>query len=333
MPLVIRASVLHACFDFCQQQGLDPKQLLSAAGLPEDSDPFSDHYLPLPEVYNLLAELTRASKCEHVGLQLAKNQGLNTLGALGQLMETAATLGEAWRVTARYAPLYSSNFLWTIEPSPPYLKMDFKILFNLQHSLREAIEHSVAHIYSVFRQITGQQWQPQEVCFRHAPPRQLKPYKEFFRVPLQFDAEFDGMWILAKDLELPLPGANPHLHATLSQYAETQIGDKGEDRTLQLVRAHIKHSLPAGEYQMPLVASNLGMSARNLHRKLQQQGYRYEELVAEVRMELSSYYLQSGDLPITRIAEYVGYKNVSTFSTAFKKHTGLTPRQWRQQNS
>jgi len=331
VPLVIRASVLHTYLDFCQQQGLDPKPLLKSAGLPEDCDPFSDSYLPLPEVYNLLSELTRASHCEHVGLLLAKNQGFNALGALGQLMQTANTLGEAWQTGARYMPLFSSNFMWSQESSPPYLKMDFKILFNLQHSLREAIEHSVAHLYSVFRQITGQQWLPQAVCFRHTPPKQLKPYKEFFRAPLQFDAEFDGMWMLAKDMELPLPGANPHLHTTLCQYADTQIGDRGEDRTLQLVRAHIKHSLPSGEYQMPQVASNLGMSARSLHRKLQHQGYRYEELVAEVRMELSCYYLQSGELPITRIAEYVGYKNVSTFSTAFKKHKGLTPRKWRQQ--
>jgi AraC-like DNA-binding protein len=333
MPQVIRASVLHAYFDFCQQQGLNPQQILRSAGLPDDIDPFSDRYLPLDEVYNLLAELMQASNCEHVALLLANDQGLNTLGALGQVMATSNTLGEAWQALMRYGPLYSSHFLLTLAPSPPYLQMDFKLLFTLQHSVREAIEHSVAHIYRVFRQITGQRWQPQAVCFRHAAPQELKPYKKFFRAPLHFDAEFDGMWIEAKNLDLPLPGANPHLHATLCQYAETQIGGKGEDRTLQLVRAHIKHSLPTGQHQMPLVANALGMSPRSLHRKLQQQGYRYEELVAEVRLELSCFYLESGDLPVTRIAENVGYKNVSTFSTAFKKQTHLTPRQWRQQHS
>lgn len=333
MPQVIRASVLHGYFEFCQQQGLDHLQLLRSAGLPDDIDPFGDHYLPLAGVYKLLAELKQASGCEHVALLLAKIQGLNTLGTLGQLMASANTLGEAWQVAARYQPIYSSHFLWTMEPSPPYVQMDFKPLFKLQDSVREAIENSVAHIYTVFRHITGRQWQPQRICFRHTPPQQLKPYKEFFRAPLEFDAEFDGMWIEEKNLDLPLPGADLHLHTTLCQYAETQMESVGGNRILQLVRAHIKHRLPSGKHQQALVARSLSMSPRSLHRKLQQQGYRYEELVTEVRLELSRFYLQNGILPITRIAEHVGYKNVSTFSTAFKKHTGLTPRRWRQQNA
>jgi len=331
VPKVVRASVLHPYYDFCQQQGLDHKQILRSAGLPEDIDPYSDSYVPLAGIHNLLVELNNAYNCEHIGLLLAKNQGLNALGALGQLIASANTLGEALQAEKRYQPLYSNDFLWTMTPAPPYLQLSFKPLFALKQSLREAIENSAAHAYNVIRQITGNQWQPQAVCFRHSPPQQLKPYKEFFRAPLNFNAEFDGMWINSKDLDLPLPGANMHLYTTLCQYADTQIGNKEEDRILQLARAHIKEALPTGKYQMPLVANSLGMSPRSLHRKLQQQGYRYEELVSEVRLELSCFYLRSANLSVTQIAGYVGYKNVSTFSTAFKKHTGLTPLQWRQQ--
>ncbi len=332
MDLTVQASALHGFFELCREEGLDYHAMLRSVGLPEDVDPFGMQYIPLQPVYDLLAALRQESDCEHIALRWAKHQGLHFYGVVGQLVASANTLGDAFQAALRYQPIYSGQFTYRLTRSSPHLKIEFQHLFQIQHNVREALELSIANTYYILRLITGRKCKAQEVCFRHAPPRNLKPYKDFFGAPLQFDAEFNGLWLPEKDLELPLPGANRYLHTILCQYADKLLGDDEEDRTLQMIKAHIEHGLPTGQHHLPEVAACLQMSPRSLQRKLQQQGYTYDQLVTDVRLELSRHYLQSSNLAITLIAENVGYKNVSTFSSAFKKHSGLTPREWRQQS-
>jgi len=171
MTLVVRASVLHGVEDFCLQYGIDYQKLLNSAGLAANIDPFAEQYIPLVNAYDLLAKLKQASHCEHIALQLAKAHNLNILGALGQLMLTADTLGQAWKCAMHYQSLHSTHFLWTMTPYSPYIQMEFKPLFKFQHSIRESVELSVANMYCVFRQITGKKWKPQAIFFSQPAPK------------------------------------------------------------------------------------------------------------------------------------------------------------------
>jgi len=328
MSEVIHVSALHGVFAFCEAHNLDQDAILKSAGILESIDPFSANYLTVQVFYDLIIELKKASGFEHIPLLSGMNY-MRTLGPLGQIIASADSLGEAWHASVRYLPIYSPNFRWTMTPSPPYLQLDFKALFQLEHGLEEITALALAQLYSVYREITGNKWSPKEIHFINPAPKDLKPYNAFFNTTLVFDAEFDGMWLSESDMNIRLPGANLHLHATLCQYAETQLKESSSDETLQLVRAHIKHGLPERRHALPMVAASLKMSPRSLQRRLQEQGYKYEELLVEVRMQLSKQHLQVGNLQITQIAQYVGYQNVSAFSNAFNKHFGMTPRQCR----
>jgi len=55
--------------------------------------------------------------------------------------------------------------------------------------------------------------------------------------------------------------------------------------------------------------------------------YRY---VIELRLERAKSLLRSTELPITEIAQQVGYWNNSHFAVAFHRATGVTPRDFRR---
>jgi AraC-like DNA-binding protein len=46
------------------------------------------------------------------------------------------------------------------------------------------------------------------------------------------------------------------------------------------------------------------------------------------RMALAKDLLRRQDLPLSEVAERVGYSSASTFSTAFSRHVGLPPSQF-----
>ncbi|WP_214628671.1 helix-turn-helix domain-containing protein [Paenibacillus agaridevorans] len=53
----------------------------------------------------------------------------------------------------------------------------------------------------------------------------------------------------------------------------------------------------------------------------------------ELRMRAAANYLTTTTLKINQIAEECGYPNIHHFSSAFKKHTGKSPTDWRNQFS
>jgi AraC-like DNA-binding protein len=55
--------------------------------------------------------------------------------------------------------------------------------------------------------------------------------------------------------------------------------------------------------------------------------------LASWRMSLAADLLRQGDEPILRVATEVGYSSPFTFSTAFKRHYGLSPLTYRRQAS
>ena len=90
--------------------------------------------------------------------------------------------------------------------------------------------------------------------------------------------------------------------------------------------------LPHGKANAIEVARRIGMSHRTLARKLSSEGLTFSQIAEELKGDLAGQYLRDGDLPISQIAWLLGYREVSAFTHAFKRWTGMTPRQARAQS-
>ena len=71
------------------------------------------------------------------------------------------------------------------------------------------------------------------------------------------------------------------------------------------------------------------MSSRTLARSLSAENLTFSVILDQYRADLATAYLRHGDLTISQIAWLLGYREVSTFTHAFKRWTGMTPRQFR----
>ena len=73
------------------------------------------------------------------------------------------------------------------------------------------------------------------------------------------------------------------------------------------------------------------MSARTLQRRLQEQGTSVVELLSEVRKELACVYLRDKTLSITEVAFLLGFEDSSGFARAFRRWTGQSPSEYREE--
>jgi AraC-like DNA-binding protein len=87
---------------------------------------------------------------------------------------------------------------------------------------------------------------------------------------------------------------------------------------------------PHGKANAKDVAQKLGMSQRTLARHLASEGLTFVEMLKELRIDLAKRDLADRDLSISQNAWLLGYKDISSFTHAFKRWTGDTPRTTRQ---
>ena len=78
------------------------------------------------------------------------------------------------------------------------------------------------------------------------------------------------------------------------------------------------------------VAGQLGISVRNLQRRLKALGTTYQVLLDESRQSLAMKLIRDEAIPLYEIAYMVGYAEPSAFYKAFKRWTGATPGDYRQ---
>ncbi|MNJ40779.1 HTH-type transcriptional regulator VirS [compost metagenome] len=93
----------------------------------------------------------------------------------------------------------------------------------------------------------------------------------------------------------------------------------------------IEADLQGGKVALEEVASQLCMSKRTLQRRLSELNVEFNELVEEVRQARALDLVRHSSLSLTEIAMRLGYYEASSFTRAFRRWTGLTPRDYRQQ--
>jgi transcriptional regulator GlxA family with amidase domain len=84
------------------------------------------------------------------------------------------------------------------------------------------------------------------------------------------------------------------------------------------------------DVSVELVAEQLAMSPRNLLRRFKAAtGHLPGEYVHLLRVSAAKGLLENGRVPVQKVAEAVGYEDVAFFRSVFKRHTGMTPVDYR----
>jgi YesN/AraC family two-component response regulator len=102
------------------------------------------------------------------------------------------------------------------------------------------------------------------------------------------------------------------------------------ETTSETLRRLLEEELCGGDPALPHMAARLHMSARTLHRRLDEEGTAFRQVVDEVRRELAERHLRERVLPIGEIGFLLGFSESSAFHRAFKRWTGWRPLAYRQ---
>ena len=167
---------------------------------------------------------------------------------------------------------------------------------------------------------------------RAVPPDDGARHQRAFACPVSFAALNTSLAFDRDTLDLPWSGASRELAEFNERIVISYLAklERGDIRTR--VRALLLQDLPTVGATKEGIAKKLFMSPRTLQIKLAKSDTTFQDVVNETRFALARGYIDNSSLSITEIAYMLGFSDTSNFSRAFRRWTGLSPREYSNQS-
>ena len=313
-----------------QSSGIKPAAILRGTGLSladlEDDDTWISYRHTMQVIENAYQLTGRPA----LGLEIGAAEDISTYGILGYAMLSCATVGEALRVGEKYQRTAQNLCDVKLEVDRETLSLNAATPFVLTaRQYHFSIEELFAGLMEIIRTISGKNVYPDEVCFAYAKPEHAAEYSRVFSCPVSFNSSGNTMVLSNRLLELPVLQANK-FNAKMSEKLCQEITHKyvGEEDLATRIR-HIILRVPGEFPGEAAVADTLAMSGRTMRRQLGDLGTSFRDLLDQVRSDLSEQYLRNSKLSVEQIAQLLGYTETTNFRRAFKRWTGVSPREYR----
>lgn len=315
---------------YAEQRGADRVALLDAAPLDAATLADPDARVPLAAFYDLVEAAVGATGDPHLGLGFARRIDVEVFDALGFLLMTSATFGEALERMLRYQRLWNDGERYTAEIREDRAHITYTPFGPDRPAHGQAAEMFAFDVLVNGGQLCGAPIRALAARFRHAPAGDPAEKARLLGSPLVFGAPITELVIPADALSLPLPHANE----ALSRFLDRQVRTMAErvPRAAPLgdrVRALLAERLHEGA-DLAALAARLRMSPRTLQRRLRDEGTSQQDLLDEARRARAAAFLEAG-MAIAEVAHLLGYSEPSAFHRAFRRWTGSTPEGFRAQ--
>ncbi|MEE4143552.1 MAG: AraC family transcriptional regulator [Halieaceae bacterium] len=320
-------AVFMALPGLLREFGQDPQSVLAAVGLTPGLLAKPDTFVPFEKVDKLLQHCREVTGCEHFGLLAGQKVSLSYLGALGFAMKSAENVATALANLSRYRVLHDQSALITLEHRGKLVYLRYLVTQSAVTAPDQVYDYAVAVGCSLLRELCGPAWKPSRLMLRRERPVEVAPYDKFYRCPIIFDSDWAGMEFQSRWLNIAPAGADPMLYRHMLReireldHAAVDVGaDPISSLRLLLATQHCNQ----GE-----AAALLGINTRTLRRQLMSAGTTFRAELETAKFARARAMLEVSGLSALEIADKLGYADLSAFSHAFKRWSGVSPAHWR----
>lgn len=328
----VSAGLARGYFQFAVSRGADAQVLAGCAGL--DPDLFDD--VDNRVSFEAYVALVRAGKelCHEPGLPLyfAEAVDMSEFSVVGLLANASETMMDAFIQLNRYGQLVvevdigaQSRFAFEFRDTGAWL-IDTRKNPNDFYELTES---------TFTRMITGpRRFLPRqhvlEVHVTHPEPAHRAVYDQIWRCPIAFNASWNAMR-MDESLRTHQVRLQPrYVFGVLSAHAEQLLKELQSSKTTRgRVESLLMPILHTGDISMDAIAAKVGQSRQTLYRNLKAEGVTFEQVLDDLRHKLALHYLGGKKVSVNETAYLVGFSDPAAFSRAFKRWTGMSPREAR----
>ncbi|MBA1203320.1 AraC family transcriptional regulator [Pseudomonas capeferrum] len=299
--------------------------------LPQDlEDP--DKLITPAEELMILRNALRLTGARHLGLELGSRCRLAAYGIFGFTLLSSSDLRAALALFFDYPLPLGTGFSLGLEQEQGVASLTVSANFAMEDKLhRLAIEFCLTALQSVIADLLYRPLPVLGVNFNAIDQPVARSYEAHFSCPVRFDPSkpnslsFDARW-----LDYPLPCAHAVSHREMKARCSTLQSRLESPRDFL---ANVRSAICARFDTSPSltnIAASMACSSKTLQRHLRAAGTSFHELLGEARYQRAQELLLR-QVPITRVAQDLGFSEPAAFRRAFQRWSGCTPSQYRSQ--
>lgn len=268
------------------------------------------------------------------GLATAKQVTPGSFGLLGYMMMNCRTLREALNLFPRYEAIVGNMGVTRIERRGSHVAICWSCNYTDNLVRPQLIDTIVGSWIHFIRWLTQDPTiKPTMVMLERTQPgeRHQRICQQLFGADVQYDAYENGFLLADCLLDTPLHQPDPELLTMLEQQATSALRALQDAGTLvlqtkSLLVSMMQHGVPRREK----IAAQLGIAERTLQRRLDEADTSYQQLLDELRYDMSVEWLTGSRLSIADISERLGFSETRSFHRRFKNWSGISPGEYRR---
>ncbi|HEX4855215.1 MAG TPA: helix-turn-helix domain-containing protein [Limnobacter sp.] len=269
---------------------------------------------------------------QHFPLVFGDSFNFDGLPELATFVTSASTPQEAMQVLDWSPRLLHPNLHFTTVRSADETALEIQVpdSMGLHADLPGFVESAVSAVLKFVRLLSPNEQVVRRVEFKHQAQADLQQYHDLLKTSVLFNRGGNRLVVDSSALEKPLPGGIPSAHRKAQAVIMNRLLVDVDSQNLETrIRRLLTSRLSLLAEPMETIAGLLTMHPRTLQRRLKEEGASFGDIVNKVRHGLALELLRGSVMDIETIASQLGYSDRRSFTSAFVKWQGMTPRDYR----
>lgn len=284
-------------------------------------------FIPQQAVVDFVHAVGRAAGESHLGLLLAPGMNAADYGNFGRYVFGADTLGHAIKRSIAALRYHSTFDKISVTTSGEEARYSYASALAASKGYPAVASAAAGELLSLFRAYLPENWRPRRVELDIETPRQISLFEDAFQCPVLFNAPAVAIVFERRHLTTASTRASGPV-VTIEDVARDRP-DGAPRSLLGVTIEQIRIQVLTGNVLIDDIARSMDTSVRTLQRELHRAGTDFRALTSAVRTQRATELLRDGGMSITRISAELGYASPAGFARAFRKMTGVGPREFR----
>ncbi len=327
--LQMRCANLAGFAHIAQQHGRNPRDILEQHGI----DPWlardPDSYINCQSLVDLLQYCSTSFNDSLFGLHLAQLQEPEVYGCIAALCRSSARMREALERFVEFLPLvHSPTILLELVEGEEIAELRWGVRSDL--GINDQANYQAALLnMKLLRQLGGLHFRPSYIQLAvNAQARDIPELEKVLGCRFEPTQHQNAIAFPRIFLERLVPSANGLVSKLLGGYLD-KVKQSTRQTLPERVEDYVRGALQSHNCSVERCAKKLGLSVRTLQSQLHDSGLKFSDVVQGQRVELAKTYLRQEHLSLDDVAAQLGYSEQCSFGRAFKRVTGMTPKQYR----
>ena len=290
----------------------------------------NDRTLSLCEFTEALENAAKQHEKPWLGWAMGSNCNYLTRGNVGKAILGASNLGVGLHWLCRFYPLIQDATQLKLETHQNMATLSYKIIDpNIWQREQDAL-YTLSIFASVIRQAEPGIWSQVKINLEASKKSSHSELYRQIQAPISYGHQANEIVFPAKYLKSSIGQGEQGFTNTINDLTR-ELTRKNRsmsivDRARYIIFLGLQETIINQDY----VARELGYSTRTLRRKLSSAGMSYQSLLDDCRMEFAAREIRKTEhFSFSQMALKLGYSEHSTFTRAFCRWSGMTPRHFR----